>query len=79
MARRRKRLSASVLAAKSSKTKLTLRSDSELLRRVKQVEERENVTRSELVRGAVIAVKEDVFDRPRKGRLAQLRAIAEAV
>ena len=79
MARRLKKLSASHLAAKSSKTKLTLRSDSDLLNRVKQVEEREGVSRSELVRGAVIAMKEDVFDCPRKGRLAQLRAIAEAV
>jgi hypothetical protein len=79
MARRLKRLSTSDLAAKSSKTKLTLRSDSDLLERVKQVEEREGVSRSDLVRGAVIAVKEDVFDRPRKGRLAQLRAIAEAI
>jgi hypothetical protein len=59
--------------------KLTLRSDSDLLARVKQVEEREGVSRSDLVRGAVIAVKEDVFDRPRRGRLGQLRAIAEAV
>ena len=79
MARRLKRLSTSDLAAKSPKTKLTLRSNSDLLERVKQVEEREGVSRSELVRGAVIAMKEDVFDRPRKGRLAQLRAIAEAV
>jgi hypothetical protein len=79
MARRLKRLSASDLATKSSKTRLTLRSNSDLLHRVRQVEEREGVSRSELVRGAVIAVKEDVFDRPRKGRLAQLRAIAEAV
>lgn len=79
MALRLKKLSASVLAAKASRTKLTLRSDSELLKRVKRVEERESVTRSALVRGAVIAMKEDVFDRPRKGRLAQLRAIAEAV
>lgn len=79
MARRLKKLSASNLAAKSSKTRLTLRSDSDLLNRVKQVEEREGVSRSALVRGAVIALKEDVFDRPRKGRLAQLRAIAEAV
>jgi hypothetical protein len=46
---------------------------------VKQVEEREGVSRSDLVRGAVLAAKEDVFDRPRKKRLAQLRAIAEAV
>lgn len=79
MARRLKKLSSSELAAKSAKTRLTLRSDSELLDRVKLVEEREGVTRSHLVRGAVIAGKEDVFDRPRKGRLAELRAIAEAV
>jgi hypothetical protein len=55
MARRLKRLSTSDLAAKSSKTKLTLRSDSDLLHRVKQVEDREGVSRSDLVRGAVIA------------------------
>jgi len=79
MARRLKRLSGSDLAMKSSNTKLSLRSDSELLDRVKQVEEREGVSRSELVRGAVMAMKEDVFDRPKKRRLAQLRAIAEAV
>jgi hypothetical protein len=79
VARRLKKLSASVLAAKASKAKLTLRSGSDLLERVKQVEERECVSRSDLVRGAVMAAKEDVFDKPRKGRLAQLRAIAEAV
>ena len=79
MARRLKRLSATDLAVKSSNTKLSLRSDSDLLDRVKKVEEREGVSRSELVRGAVIAMKEDVFDRPQKRRLAQLRAIAEAV
>jgi len=79
LARRLKRLSATQLASKASRTKLTLRSDSELLKRVKQVEEREGVSRSELVRGAVIAAKEDVFDRPMKGRMAQLRAIAGAI
>ena len=79
MARRLKKLSTSDLAAKAARIKLTLRSDSGLLDRVRQVEEREGVSRSDLVRGAVVAAKEDVFDRPRKGRLAQLRAIAEAV
>lgn len=79
MARRLKKLSISDLAAKTSKSRLTLRSSADLLSRVKQVEERDGVSRSELVRGAVIAVKEDVFDRPKKARLAQLRAIAEAV
>jgi len=79
MARRLKKLSTASLAGRASKTKLTLRSDASLLARVKQVEEREGVSRSDLVRGAVLAAKEDVFDRPRKQRLAQLRAIAEAV
>ena len=79
VARRLKRLSAAGLAARVSKTKLTLRSDASLLARVKQVEEREGVSRSDLVRGAVLAAKEDVFDRPKTRRLAQLRAIAEAV
>jgi predicted DNA-binding protein len=78
-ARRLKRLSTTDLAAKCAKTRLTLRSDSDLSSRVRKVGEREGVSRSELVRGAVIAAKEDVFDRPRKGRMAQLRAIAEAV
>lgn len=79
MARRLKKLSTSDLAVKASKARLTLRSDSDLLNRVKQVEEREGVSRSDLVRGAILAMKEDVFDKPSKGRLAQLRAIAEAV
>jgi len=79
MARRLMKLSTSDLAAGTARTKLTLRSDSGLLDRVRQVEEREGVSRSDLVRGAVVAAKEDVFDRPRKLRLAQLRAIAEAV
>jgi hypothetical protein len=79
VARRLKRLSLSDLAAKPSKARLTLRSDADLLDRVDQVVVREGVSRSDLVRGAVVAAKEDVFDRPRKGRLAQLKAIAEAV
>ena len=79
VARRLKRLSSSGLAAKPSVAKLTLRSDTDLLSRVRRVEERESVSRSELVRGAVVAAKEDVFDKPKKRRLAELRAIAEAV
>ena len=78
-ARRLKRLSGSDLASKTSRTKLTLRSDGDLLDRVREVEVRERVSRSELVRGAVMAAKEDVFDKPAKNRIAQLRAIAGAV
>jgi hypothetical protein len=79
MARRLKELSATALAGRAAKARLTLRSDAELLDRVRRVEEREGLSRSDLVRGAVLAAKEDVFDRPRKRRIAQLRAIAEAV
>lgn len=78
-ARRLKRLSSSRLASKASRTKLTLRSNGALLREVRRVEEREGVSRSDLVRGAVLAAKEDVFDRPAKNRIAQLKAIADAV
>jgi predicted DNA-binding protein len=79
VAKRFKRLSTTELASAASRSRLTVRSGAELLRRLTEVEEREGVSRSELVRGAVVAAKEDVFDRPVKSRLAQLRAIAEAV
>lgn len=78
-ARRLKRLSRTRLADRPSRSRITLRSDAEFLSRMKEVEEREGLSRSDLVRGAVVAIKEDVFDRPRKGRMAQLRAIAGAV
>jgi hypothetical protein len=58
---------------------LLLRLDSKLLGSMKQVAERDGVSRSELVRGAFIAMKDDVFDRRRKRQLAQLRTTAEAI
>jgi hypothetical protein len=79
LARRRKRLSRHQLASKSPRTKLTVRSTAALLNRVRSMEQEQEVTRSDLVRGAIMATKEDVFDRPAGERLEQLKAIAEAV
>jgi predicted DNA-binding protein len=79
LARRLKRLSRHPLASRSPRTKLTVRSTSVLLDRVKALENKHDVTRSDLVRGAILATMEDVFDRPAKDRLGELKAIAEAV
>ena len=78
-ARRLKRLASDDLAMRASRAKLTLRSDLGLLEELSKVEKNLNVSRSDLVRGAVIAAKEDVLEKRPRRRLEQLRAIAEAV
>jgi hypothetical protein len=79
LAKRLKRLATDELATRTSKAKLTLRSDLDLLEELSRVEKDHDVTRSDLVRGAVMAAKEDVLEKRPKRRLEQLRAIAEAV
>jgi len=79
LARRLKRLSSEGLAQRKCASKLTLRSDQIFLRRINEVGKRQHASRSDLVRGAVVAAKEDVFGGKAKRRLKQLRAIADAV
>ncbi|MGH7460347.1 MAG: hypothetical protein ACREMA_04875 [Longimicrobiales bacterium] len=78
-ARRLKRLASDDLVTRASKAKLTLRSDPSLLDQLDRLGSEHDVSRSDLVRGAVIAAKEDVLEKKSKRRLEQLRAIAEAV
>ena len=78
-AKRLKRLAATELAQRSSTSKITLRSDFDLLDRLADVEETHDVTRSDLVRGALLAAKEDVLEKKPKRRLGQLQAIADAL
>jgi hypothetical protein len=79
LAKRLSRLSGSDLASLKRATKLTLRSDDTLLAAVKVLEKRLNVSRSDLVRGAVVAAKQDVLEHRAKARTAQLKVIADAV
>ena len=79
LARRLKRLSLSQLAQRSRRTKFTFRSDRHFLVRVRGVEKDQSVSRSDLVRGAVLAAKEDVFEGKAKRRVERLRAIAHVV
>jgi hypothetical protein len=78
-AKRLKRLSSDDLAQRAAKTKLTVRSDLKLLDQLSRIEKDHSVSRSDLVRGAVMAAKEDVLEKRPKRRMDQLRAIAEAV
>lgn len=79
LARRLKRLSAGALASKACRSKLTLRSYTALVDRLKMIEKRYAVSRSALVRGVVLAAKQDVLDGRAKRRTELLQAIAEAV
>jgi hypothetical protein len=79
LAKRLSRLSSSDLASRKRAAKLTLRSDETLLAALETIQKRFKVTRSDLVRGAVMAAKEDVLEHRAKTRTAQLKLIAEAV
>lgn len=80
LARRLGRLSKSRLATGKHWRNLRLRVRPELLVRLGEVDSAiEGTTRSDLVRGAVVAVKEDVLDGRAAHRRRELGAIAQAV
>lgn len=78
LARRLARLSMEDLASKEHRSRLTVRSDATLVDRLKRIEEEHSASRSEFVRGALMAAKEDVLDGRAKRRTERLQAIAEA-
>jgi hypothetical protein len=79
LARRLKRLSMSQIAQRTRKSKLTFRMTKYFVTKVHTVEKAQRVTRSDLVRGAVLAAKEDVFEGKAKQRTERLRAIANVM
>lgn len=79
LARRLVRLAEGPLARQKLTQKVTLRTRSRLLEKVRTIAERNDSTQSDLVRGAVIAAKEDVIDGKAKRRADRLRSLAAAV
>lgn len=80
LARRLARLSESGLALEGPKLRMTLRAAPELVRKVDGlVADLDGVSRSDLVRGAILAAKEDVLDGKTTRRKEALRAVAIAV
>jgi len=80
LARRLARLARQHIAREGPKTRITLRTDAELLSRVDHLaSELEGASRSDLVRGAILAAKEDVLDGRAARRAETLRAVASAV
>lgn len=79
LARRLHTLSRHRIACGRASKKLTLRADTELLESVAALSRRQASTRSDLVRGAVVAMKEDVFDGRAPRRRDRLEAVARAL
>lgn len=79
LARRLGTLSKGRLATARSRTKMTLRTDRELVVNVAAVSKQLGVTRSDLVRGAVVALGEDVLDGRAPRRREKLQAVARAL
>ncbi len=80
LARRLARLSKSDLAVGGPKLRITIRSAPELLERVDHLaREIDGVSRSDLVRGAILAAKEDVLDGRAARRAETLGPVARAV
>ncbi len=80
LARRLGRLAKRDLALEGPKVRITLRTGADLLDRVDRLaSELEGVSRSDLVRGAILAAKEDVLDGRAARRAETLGAIARAV
>ena len=80
MARRLNTLSRSRLATGRCRKDLRLRIPPELLAWLRDVAvATEGATRSAMVRGAIVAAKEDVLDDRARKRQRQLEAIARAV
>lgn len=79
LARRLGTLSRGRLATAKARKKLTLRTDRELVQKVDAMSKCVGVTRSDLVRGAVVALKEDVLEGRAPRRAERLRAVARAL
>jgi hypothetical protein len=80
LARRLGRLAGHDLALEGPKLRITLRTDADLLDRVDRLaSELDGVSRSDLVRGAILAAKEDVLDGRAARRTESLKAVARAV
>ena len=80
LAKRLARLAGRRVALEGRKSRITLRTDAHLLERVDRVaSELDGVSRSDLVRGAVLAAKEDVLAGRAARRAETLRAVARAV
>lgn len=80
LARRLVRLSRSPMAVEGPRRRLTVRTDGRLLRDVDRLAaELNGVSRSDLVRGAILAAKQDVLDGRARARAEKLEAIARAV
>lgn len=74
------RLAGRDVALEGPKRRITLRTDARLLERVDRLAiELDGVTRSDLVRGAILAAKEDVLDGRAARRTETLKAVARAV
>lgn len=80
LARRLCRLSRQALAGHKLRKRMTVRFDTELLKRVRLLtRDLEDATWSDLVRGAIVAAKEDVLDGRAKRRGEKLKAVASAI
>jgi hypothetical protein len=80
LATRLARLAGRDVALEGPKRRITLRTDARLLERVDRLAtELDGVTRSDLVRGAILAAKEDVLDGRAARRAETLKAVARAV
>ena len=79
LARRLGTLSKGPLATAKSRKKMTLRTDSELVVNVAAVSKQVGVTKSDLVRGAVVALGEDVLEGRAPRRREKLQAVARAL
>jgi len=74
------RLARRDVALEGPKRRITLRTDAHLLERVDRLAtELDGVSRSDLVRGAILAAKEDVLDGRAARRAETLKAVARAV
>lgn len=80
LARRLCRLSKHELAGHKFPKRITIRLETELLKRVElMVRDLEDTSRSDLVRGAIVAAKEDVLEGRAKRRAERLEAVASAL
>lgn len=80
LARRIVRLSRGPLAQGKRRGRIKVRCEARLCAQVERLAGRfDRSSQSDLVRGAIVAAKEDVLDRRAKGRSEKLRAVAAAV
>lgn len=79
LARRLRRLSQDSWTSRNLRSRLTVRSTPEFLTRVDEVAQQQTVSRSDLVRGVVVAAKQDVLDGRARKRKELLRSVAAAV